>query len=234
MLERDEHAPTAVRGGERALDVHFADSLVALELDAIRTAGTIADLGTGAGFPGVALAIAQPATEVRLLESQRRRCEFLERLCARAGIENARVVRARVEEWREGASSNDAVVVRALAAQPVVLEYAAPLLRLGGTLVDWRGRRAPQEEQAALRAAEELGLRRLEVRAVEPFAGARDHHLHLYLKVGDTPERFPRRPGIAHKRPLGSLGRHLGRRGGSATGDSGASGGGPPSDRDRR
>ena len=203
MLEADEHAPTAVRAAEQALDVHVADSLAALELDAVRTAQRIADLGSGAGFPGLALAVALPAAEVSLVESQRRRCEFLERVCAAAGIENARVVCARVEEWRDGLGRNDAVVARALAAPPVVLEYAAPLLRLGGCLVDWRGRRVRREEDAALRAAAELGLRRVEVRRVEPFQGARDRYLHLYLKVRDTPARFPRRPGIARKRPLG-------------------------------
>jgi 16S rRNA (guanine527-N7)-methyltransferase len=201
-LADDEHAPTAVRAPEAAVDTHVADSLAALEIDAIRAAAVIADLGSGAGFPGVALAIALPSAELRLVESQRRECEFLERMCAAAEVENASVVWGRAEEWREGLASNDAVVARALAAQPVVLEYAAPLLRPGGTLVDWRGRRAPQEERAALEAAEELGLRRAEVRWVEPFVGARDHHLHVYLKVRDTPERFPRRAGIARKRPL--------------------------------
>jgi 16S rRNA (guanine527-N7)-methyltransferase len=231
MLGSDEHAPTAVRSAERAVDVHVADSLAALELEAIRAATSIADLGSGAGFPGVALAIALPDAEIRLVESRRRSCEFLERLCAHAEIRNARVVRARAEEWREGHSSNDAVVVRALAPQPVVLEYAAPLLRLGGALVDWRGRRAPDEEQAALDAAEELGLRRGEVRAVKPFAGASDHHLHVYLKVRDTPERFPRRAGVARKRPLGCAAR-----GADGAPDRGAGHGAgtTPSDRDRR
>jgi len=203
-LERDEHAPTAVRAAEQALDTHIADSLVALEFDVVRAASLIADLGAGAGFPGLALAIAVPGAEVRLVESQRRRCEFLARVCIEAEVENASVVCERAEQWREGASSNDVVLARALAPQPVVLEYAAPLLRLGGTLVDWRGVRHLHEEDAALRAAEELGLRRTDVRRVEPFAGARDHHLHLYLKVRDTPARFPRRAGIARKRPLGS------------------------------
>ena len=202
-LDRDEHAPTAVREAERATRIHLADSLVALELDAVRTATSLADLGSGAGFPGLPLAVALPGARISLVESQQRRCEFLERVCAHAEIGNATVVRARVEEWREGSSRNDAVLARALAPQTVVLEYAAPLLRLGGTLVDWRGKRVQAEEDASARAAEELGLRRVEIRQVQPFDGATDRHLHLYSKVRETPERFPRRAGMARKRPLG-------------------------------
>jgi 16S rRNA (guanine527-N7)-methyltransferase len=203
MLRQDEHAPTAVRDTTQAVDVHLADSLAALEIDAIAGATVLADLGAGAGFPGLAIAIALPGAEVSLVESQRRRCEFLERVRVHAGIENARVVRARAEEWSEGLSRNDAVMARALAAQPVVLEYAAPLLRLGGILVDWRGKRQGPEEEAAMVAAEALGLERLEIRRVQPFEGAIDRHLHVFQKVAETPERFPRRAGMARKRPLG-------------------------------
>jgi 16S rRNA (guanine527-N7)-methyltransferase len=202
-LGRDEHAPTAIRDATQAVDTHLADSLVALELDAIRAAASVADLGAGAGFPGLALAVALPGAEVSLIESQRRRCEFLERVCTHAEIENARVVRTRAEEWRDGLSRNDAVVARALAGQAVVLEYAAPLLRLGGTLVDWRGKRVGAEEDTSVTVAEMLGLRRVEIRRVEPFEGATDRHLHVYVKVHETPERFPRRAGMARKRPLG-------------------------------
>jgi 16S rRNA (guanine527-N7)-methyltransferase len=203
MLAADEHAPTAVREMERAVDIHLADSLTAVDLEAIRVARRIADLGAGAGFPGLALAVAFPDAEVALVESQRRKCEFLRRASAQAEIANVRVVCARAEEWRDGLGANDAVVARALASQSVVLEYAAPLLRLGGTLIDWRGTRNAEEELAALRAAEELGLASVEIRRVEPFAAARDHHLHVFTKVVDTPERFPRRSGMASKRPLG-------------------------------
>jgi 16S rRNA (guanine527-N7)-methyltransferase len=202
-IAADEHAPTAIRAPEQAADTHIADSLVALGLDAVRTAKRIADLGSGAGFPGLALAVALPAADVSLIESQRRRCEFLERLCAAAGIENARVVCSRAEEWREGASSRDVVVARALAPQPVVLEYAAPLLRMGGTMVDWRGRREQAAEAAGERAAALLGLERVEIRRVVPFEGATDRHLHVFVKTAETPARFPRRAGIARKRPLG-------------------------------
>jgi 16S rRNA (guanine527-N7)-methyltransferase len=202
-LAEDEHAPTAVRELDHAVDVHVADSLVAMDVEAIRTASKIADLGAGAGFPGLVLAVALPSAELTLVESQRRKCEFLERACAAASVENARVVSARVEEWREGISRNDVVVARALAPQPVVLEYAAPLLSPGGLLVDWRGRRNREEEAAAHDAAGLLGLRLCGIRHTEPYKGALHHHLHLYEKVAETPARFPRRVGVARKRPLG-------------------------------
>jgi 16S rRNA (guanine527-N7)-methyltransferase len=203
-LADDEHAPTTVRRPEEAYRAHVMDSLVALELDAVRTASSIADLGSGAGFPGVALAIALPHAEVTLIESQRRKCEFLERLCAAGAVRNARVCCTRAEEWPGGGERNDVVTARALASQAVVLEYAAPLLRAGGTLVDWRGRREHDAEQRADRAGALLGMARVEVRSVWPFEGAIDRHLHVFAKVAPTPARFPRRAGVARKRPLGT------------------------------
>jgi 16S rRNA (guanine527-N7)-methyltransferase len=203
-LEADEHAPTAIRERKHAARVHIADSLAALELDPLRRARRIADLGSGAGFPGLALAVALPEAEVSLVESQRRKCAFLERACAAAGVENARVVCTRAEEWDAGLSANDVVVARALAPQNVVLEYAAPLLRVGGTLIDWRGRREEAAEREADHAAALLGLVREEVRRVIPFEDATDHHLHIFTKTQETPPRFPRRAGVARKRPLGA------------------------------
>jgi 16S rRNA (guanine527-N7)-methyltransferase len=203
-IAADEHAPTTIRRVEQAGELHVADSLVALELVPVREAGTIADLGSGSGFPGIALAVALPRTSVRLIESQQRKCRFLERVCRAAAIENAEVVWTRAERWSAGAGANDLVVARALAAQPVVLEYAAPLLRVGGALIDWRARRVPEEEQQAQRAAALLGMSGADVRAVTPFVGARDRHLHVFVKEQATPPRFPRRAGMARKRPLGS------------------------------
>lgn len=182
--------------------MHLADSLCALESSELRGAQTIADIGAGAGFPGLPLAVALPGSRVTLVDSQARKCTFVERVIGRAGIANASVVCARVEEWPEGIGAYDAALARALAPAAVVLEYAAPLLRLGGVLVDWRGRRDDAEEEAALAAADELGLERSAIRHVEPFARAHSHHLHLYRKARETPDRFPRRAGMARKRPL--------------------------------
>jgi 16S rRNA (guanine527-N7)-methyltransferase len=196
----DPAAPTTVRVPERAIDVHLADSLVALELSTVRKAATIADLGAGAGFPGLALAAARPDATVTLIESNRRKASFIAQLATRAAIANAEVVARRAEE---SSGEHDVVTARALAELPVVLEYAAPLLGRGGTAVIWRGRCDRDEERRAARAAGELGLELEEVRTVRPFPGAEHRHLHAYAKVAATPDRFPRRPGMARKRPLG-------------------------------
>jgi 16S rRNA (guanine527-N7)-methyltransferase len=211
-LHHDAQAPTSVRCPSQAVDIHVADSLVALELEVVAGARAIADLGSGAGFPGLALAVALRRAELRLIESNMRKCAYLERVIAEAGVRNARVVCARAEDWSAGQGSNDVVLARALAAQAVVVEYAAPLLRLGGTLADWRGKRSGREEEQAARAAEQLGMRRVEIRRTEPFAGAKDRHLHLYVKVKPTPSRFPRRAGVARRRPLGGPARAAGER----------------------
>ena len=203
VLADDPGAPTAIRAPERVVEAHLADSLVALELDVVRAARRIADLGSGPGFPGLALAIALPVARVALVESSARKCAFLDRAIAAADVSNADVVHARAEAWTEGIEAHDLVTARALAALPVVVEYAAPLLALGATLVAWRGRRDEAAERAAERAAAVLGLEPVEVREVQPYPAARDRHLHLFRKAAPTPPRFPRRPGVARKRPLG-------------------------------
>jgi 16S rRNA (guanine527-N7)-methyltransferase len=112
------------------------------------------------------------------------------------------VVCERAEAWEGGREACDVVTARALAALPVVAEYAAPLLRVGGTLVAWKGRRDAAEAADGAAAAAALGLEVGEVVAVQPYPGARHRHLHLMRKVAPTPARFPRRPGVAAKRPL--------------------------------
>jgi 16S rRNA (guanine527-N7)-methyltransferase len=204
LLESDPRAPTAVREPARAVNVHVADSLAALELDAVASARRVADLGSGAGVPGLVLAVALPTAELWLLDSQARKCAFLEAAVRRLELENTTVLCTRAEQWAAGRERQDLVLARALGPQPVVLEYAAPLLSPGGALVDWRGRRRAHEELSAARAAAELGMGAAAVHAVAPFAGANDHYLHVFTKVAPTPERFPRRPGVARKRPLGA------------------------------
>jgi 16S rRNA (guanine527-N7)-methyltransferase len=202
LLERDEAAPTTVRSRAQALDTHVADSLSGLELDSVRGACRIADIGAGAGFPGLVLAAARPDAQVALVDSVGRKTAWLERAIAAMGLPNAVAVTARAEAWPAGIGAHDLVTARALAPLNVLAEYAAPLLAEGGALVAWKGRRDPQEEADGAAAAARLGLEAREIRRVQPFPQARDRHLHLYLKVGRTPNGYPRRPGMASKRPL--------------------------------
>lgn len=196
----DPGASTTVRDPREAVERHVADSLVALQVPAVAAATGIADLGAGAGWPGLALAAALPDAHVSLVESAIRRCRYLEH--AATALANVTVVHSRAEEWDEGIGVNDLVTARALAALPVVLEYAAPLLREGGHVVAWKGAVTPEEAAAGAAAAEVLGLDAGEVVHVQPYRSARDRTLHVFRKVGPTPTRFPRRAGMAAKRPL--------------------------------
>ena len=199
-------AITAVRDPAEGVDVHVADSLVALDVAAVRAARRIADLGSGGGFPGLALAIALPGARVALVESVGRKCAFLARAAADLGLGNVEVVNARAEAWQQGLGAHDVVLARALAPLAVLVEYAAPLLAPGGLLVAWKGRPESAEEADGAAAAAALGMTAPEAVPVDPFATAHDRFLYLSLKVSPTPGRFPRRPGMARKRPIRASG----------------------------
>ena len=203
-LLADPLAATTVHAPDQAVDVHIADALTGLRVPELRGASRVADLGAGAGVPGLVLAIARPGMQVDLVESISRKCGFLERAIETLELDNARVVMARAEEWEEGLGACDAVTARAVAPLAVLCEYAAPLLKPGGVLVAWKGQAGDRELADGAGAARVLGLEAGEVMRTEPFSGSRVHTLHLYSKVGETPDRFPRRPGMAAKRPLGA------------------------------
>ncbi|MEJ7797004.1 MAG: 16S rRNA (guanine(527)-N(7))-methyltransferase RsmG [Solirubrobacteraceae bacterium] len=197
-------APTKLTDPTAAVDAHVADALVALELEQLRDAQRIADLGAGAGFPGLVLAVALPDAHVTLVESNRKKCAFLERAVQLMGLTNVKTIASRAEQWTEGIGCCDLVTARAVAPLNVLVEYAAPLLVAGGSLVAWKGRRDTAEEADGDGAAAATGLAAAEVRAVWPWDEAQHLHLHRYVKVGSTPNRYPRRAGMASKRPLRS------------------------------
>jgi 16S rRNA (guanine527-N7)-methyltransferase len=193
-LEAEPDPPTTVAD---PVDEHVADSLSALPH--LGAPASLADIGSGAGFPGLVLAAALPASHVTLIESQRRHAAVAERLGGAAGLRNVSVLPCRVEEVRD---HFDLVTARAVASLAVLVEYAAPLLVDGGRLVAWKGARDAAEELGGEEAGRVVGLSLDRVVAVEPFPGAHSRHLHFYTKTAPTPDRFPRRPGMARKRPL--------------------------------
>jgi 16S rRNA (guanine527-N7)-methyltransferase len=205
-LLADPRAPVAASTVRRARDVHVADSLSGLEIEQLAGAARIADLGSGAGLPGLVLAACLPAAAIDLIESVGRKCEFLQGAAKRMELGNATVVCERSEEWAngDGRESYDAVTARAVGSLATLAELASPLLREGGFLVAWKGARSEQEEFELGRAAERLAMEPTEVRSVRPYPDSRDRHIHLLRKNGPTPNGLPRRPGMAAKRPFGS------------------------------
>ena len=177
---------TSLDDPAEARRVLLDDALAGLEL-VRRSEGPIVDVGSGGGTPGIPLAQALPDREVTLLEAERRKTEFLDRWTVE--LPNLRVVWGRAEE--QPTEAYGAAVAKALAHPPVAAEWCLPLVRSGGGVVLWVGPSADRD--AVARTAAHLDA------AVE---GAPDGFLVL-RKLGPTPPGYPRRPGIARKRPLG-------------------------------
>jgi 16S rRNA (guanine527-N7)-methyltransferase len=204
-LLREDPASLSSITDQRAWQVHVADSLTGLEVPELGRAGRIADVGAGAGFPGLVLAAALSDAQVDLIESITRKSDFIGRAAAAAGLANASAINARSEDWAggDGRERYDVVTARAVGRLATLAELASPLLREGGALLAWKGKRDRDEEAEMDRAAEALAMHPEQVLAVGERAGSRHRHLHLIRKAGPTPLDLPRRPGIAKKRPKG-------------------------------
>lgn len=204
-LLADERASVSSVVDQRAWQVHVVDSLTGLEAPDLRGAMRIADVGAGAGFPGLVLAVALPEAQVDLIESVGRKCEFIGRAARKAGIPNASVRNVRSEDLAsgEGREAYDAVTARAVGRLSTLAELASPLLKPGGVLVAWKGRRNADEEQQLRNASRGLAMEPEQVLDVGNRAGSEHRHLHVIRKTGSTPADLPRRPGMAKKRPRG-------------------------------
>ena len=176
---------TSIRDPAEARRVHLEDSLIALPL-LESLPGPIIDVGSGGGAPGIPLAGALPEREVTLLEANRRKAEFLERMAA--DFPNVRVVWGRAEEQER--ERFGVALAKALAPPPVAAEWCLPLVEVGGAAILWVGPSASRD--AAASAAAKLGAA-----SSEPQAG-----LLVLRKIAPTPAGFPRRAGVARKRPL--------------------------------
>jgi len=206
LLEEEKASVSSVTELKRAWEVHVVDSLTGLEIPELASAERIADIGSGAGFPGLVLAVALPNSQLDLIESVGRKCEFIQRAIDAAGIANANVANARSEELAAldaHRESYDVVTARAVGRLSTLAELASPLLRENGLLVAWKGKRDQDEEQQLIRAAEQLAMHPEQILNVGDRAGSEHRHLHVVRKLGPTPETLPRRPGIAKKRPRG-------------------------------
>jgi len=174
---------TAIRDIHEARRVLLDDSLRAVELVG-RFGGPIVDVGSGGGVPGIPLAVSLPDRRVTLLEANGRKCDFLRRWAP----PNAAVVKGRAEEQETDVYG--VAVAKALASPPVAAEWCLPLVRPGGAAILWAGPSADSDHVA--RVASKIGG---ELAETPPG-------FLLLRKVEATPEGFPRRTGVARKRPL--------------------------------
>jgi 16S rRNA (guanine527-N7)-methyltransferase len=184
---------TSIADPEEARRVHVADSLAAAPF---LVRGPVVDVGSGGGSPGIPLAAARPDLDFDLLESNGKKCDFLR--AAAGEFPNVAVVCARAEEHARdrGRDAYGAALARALAPPLVALEWCLPLVAPGGVAIIFTGE--PDAERARSVAATVGGGPPEVVRV----PSSRRRHLVIVPKLEPTPDGFPRRPGIARKRPL--------------------------------
>jgi 16S rRNA (guanine527-N7)-methyltransferase len=187
---------------------HLVDSLSCLANKGIQWDGCLIDVGAGGGLPGIPLSVALPDIHVVLLEATEKKVRFLEYAKVELGLENLEVLHARAEDAGRESRYREAFYLatsRALAALPVVLEYCAPLVHTGGKVLAMKGRLQEEELSQGVAAARKLGAELSETIAVDYHLQLpqKERRLVVFDKVNATPTTFPRRVGLARKRPLG-------------------------------
>lgn len=193
---------TAIEGEEASARLHFLDCAALLTLADFHGKSVI-DVGSGAGFPGLALKIAKPSIELTLLDSLDKRVNFLRETCGALGFEDVRCVHARAEEapaaFRQGF---DFAVSRAVARLNLLCELCLPFVKVGGLFAAMKGPGADEELGEAKRAIQTLGGR-LEAVARYTIPGTEVTHTAILIRKGkDTPARYPRRWAQMKKQPL--------------------------------
>jgi 16S rRNA (guanine527-N7)-methyltransferase len=186
---------------------HFLDSLSLVTVVNFDEGDRLIDVGTGAGFPGMALAIAFPHLQVTLMDATAKKLAFAEHLIARLGLRNVRTLHSRAEEAGQRVQQRaqfDVVTARAVARLPILLEYMLPLAKVNGLCIAMKGPTAEAEIGDSRKAAAILGGE-IQPPAQVVLPGVEDpHYLVTTIKVKSTPRAYPRKAGIPTKSPLGA------------------------------
>ena len=203
LAENQKQNLVSRKAGPEEMERHIQDSLQVLTWFPL-TGLEVVDIGSGAGFPGLVLAIGCPECGLTLVETDLKKSSFLQRVSSELGLGNVRVIRARAEilgQDQEYRDRYDICTSRAVAAMRVVLEYGMPLVKVGGRVLLWKGSGYQQEIIEARQAMETLGG---EVEAVHLYnlMQDRDRAIVAVKKVQPTPRQYPRRTGAPAKKPL--------------------------------
>jgi len=198
---------TAIVDFQEVQRLHFLDSLTLYQAlpQSVTRGGRLLDVGTGAGFPGLPLKIALPEMSVVLVESMAKKVRFLEHVVGALKLEGVQIRRGRAEELAHGddlRSAFDVVTSRALASLNVLAELTLPFCRRGGIVILPKKGRIDEEIRKAERALHVLGGTLADRVRVQAEGLDNDRFLLVIEKVGETPAKYPRRPGIPRKRPV--------------------------------
>lgn len=194
---------TAITDKEEFDQKNINDSLKLLEFHCFMPGEKVLDLGTGAGLPGIPLAIMVPDIQVTLVDARQKKIKFLQELLTELDLSNVKAIAARAEElgrnpiYRE---SFDTVVTRALAPLNVLLEYSIPLLRRGGLLFAYKGPKGEEELRQAKKALKLLKTTHMHTHSYQ--LSEAQLSLMVFQKEGDTPKMYPRTSGTPSKKPL--------------------------------
>lgn len=196
---------TAITEYEDVLKKHFVDSVSLIQAVDVRKKLTLIDVGTGAGFPGLALKIAYPELKVTLLDSLQKRIQFLDAVIEKLGLEGIETIHGRAEDFAKPQKlreSFDLCVSRAVANLSTLSEYCLPFVKVGGYFIPYKSEKIAQEKEEAEKALELLGGKF--ERQVEFMLPSSDIYRNLFVikKVKETPKKFPRKAGLPAKEPI--------------------------------
>ncbi len=197
---------TAVEGEEELLDKHFMDSLLVPDPALLPENSALIDVGTGAGFPGMVLALARPDLRITLLDARQKRMSFLETVARETGRPDIRLLHGRAEDCARQAELReqfDLAVARAVAPLNVLCELLLPYVRVGGRALCWKGPALEEEMEAGRRAAFLLGGRTEAPLRCAVADRAWEHVILPIRKERKTPGLYPRKAGRPKADPLG-------------------------------
>lgn len=194
---------TAIKDRDEFVVKHLVDSILCAGFPEYKNSKSIIDVGTGAGFPGIPLAIISPDKDFVLADSLNKRLKVINDLTDRLGIYNVETVHGRAEELARNKNFRenfDLCVSRAVANMAVLAEYCLPFIRMGGHLLAYKGPDVNEELKSAEKAIKTLGGKVLRIETT-PLQGY-EHNIVVIEKMKKTPAKYPRRAGTPVKEPI--------------------------------
>ena len=195
---------TGITEYEEVVEKHYVDSLSIVKVMNMNHVDTVIDVGTGAGFPGLPIAISSKA-EVTLLDSLNKRVNFLNSISTELGLKNVNTVHGRAEEMgvnQKYREKYDIAVSRAVAPMNVLVEYLLPFVKIGGICICMKGPKADEELKEAKRAIKLLGGEIIKQEKLKLDNEKMERNLIIIKKVSTTVKKYPRKPGMPAKQPL--------------------------------